>query len=493
MSLGSFVVSESLFDLLADDSCCLVFAVDRFFFACCSYNCVCCSSVSVSSFVIAAVVAACFCSIISATSFAAAVALVACCCSSISVSSFAAAAVVVIVCFRSSYFWLKFIISSLDFLEVFWWVGTFAWHHSCKVSRENQLIPTRKHHRAHPHNRDPLGSGCTQEPQHRKRTHPRAHAREKRRRKDRKHVRSNLIPMPTVSKLGLCEGGGRFGRWGNSVSLSRVCGSKHLERPHQNVVHLLKWQQLIRNAHCLATPTSLATRSLKMNECVGPQIVVCKRVRTICSLPRRLLVWPNKWPPRQRCEGWGSKGTNRLSTRRTVPVHPERVWYDPTCVQQPVRRECPVHKQTKGVLDQLCWTLRRAHVAKKMAMVKGTSDRRQLLTLDLVALWSRKTFLKISFRRHLHDIGSVWTSCVLHVATSTTLQRTQRKSSEETYYDQVLCLLCGLACGVICPVRKFVITNENVSLAWQHQKPECTIVRIVCQSRTNARLSRHAV
>ena len=50
-----------------------------------------CSNVSVSSLVIAAVVAACFCSSISATSFAASFSLVTCCCSSISDSSCAAA------------------------------------------------------------------------------------------------------------------------------------------------------------------------------------------------------------------------------------------------------------------------------------------------------------------------------------------------------------------------------------------------------------------
>ena len=50
-----------------------------------------CSNVSVSSLVIAAVVAACFCSSISATSFAASFSLVTYCCSSISDSSCAAA------------------------------------------------------------------------------------------------------------------------------------------------------------------------------------------------------------------------------------------------------------------------------------------------------------------------------------------------------------------------------------------------------------------
>ena len=111
MPLGSFVVSDTLFDLLADVPqstflrvsirvkkswslpsivCALrvAFVVAR------------CSSVSVSSLVIASVVAACFCSNISATSFAAAFSLVTCCYSGISDSSFAAAAAaaVFIVC-----------------------------------------------------------------------------------------------------------------------------------------------------------------------------------------------------------------------------------------------------------------------------------------------------------------------------------------------------------------------------------------------------------
>ena len=93
-SFGSFVVSDSLFDLLADVSHLgLVFSVHIFRLSMraksswsllsivsslrAAVTAVGCSSISVSSFVIAAVVAACFCSSISATSFAAAVALVA--------------------------------------------------------------------------------------------------------------------------------------------------------------------------------------------------------------------------------------------------------------------------------------------------------------------------------------------------------------------------------------------------------------------------------
>ena len=147
ISFGTFVVSDSLFDVHADVSHwglvfsvhifslsdegqeLLVFAVDRFFFARCRYSCVllrCFTSQLISWGFQRCRVLLLFKS--SVSSFAAAVVIVSCCNSSISASSYAAAIVVVVLLIK--YFRLlvcrcfmfaseplfKFITSSLDFL-----------------------------------------------------------------------------------------------------------------------------------------------------------------------------------------------------------------------------------------------------------------------------------------------------------------------------------------------------------------------------------------